>query len=222
MKEHSKGRLSARTRRALAGLLGAVGLVGAGFAVWHGLSRGGDEAASLTSGGGVIGGGSLYQLDSVWTTQEGKPLRLAELRGRPRVLSMIFTRCPSACPTLVKEMQALERKLPEDVRERTGFVLVSIDPDHDTPQVLRDYAHKMGISTARWTLVRGSAEDVRELSATLGFSYGKGEGADIAHSKLITVLNSGGEIVHQQMGVVNDPARLVAAVGAAERPPAGG
>jgi len=210
----------AGSRRLLVLLLAAFGLTGAGAAALL-VTRSRAQPAELAADA-PISGSSLYQLEAEWTTADAKPLRLRDLRGRPRVVSMIFTRCPSACPTLVKEMQALERKLPEAVRERTGFVLISIDPDHDTPEVLRAYGQKMGLDKDRWTLLRGSAEDVRELAATLGFSYGKGEGADIAHSKLITVLNGRGEIVHQQLGVVNDPERLAAAVDAAERAPTGG
>jgi protein SCO1/2 len=159
-----------------------------------------------------VSSASLYQLGSQWTTDGNQKIRLRALQGRVQVLAMIFTRCPSACPTLVKEIKSLAARLPREAATSAHFVLVSIDPDFDTPEALARYREKMDLDVASWTLLRGEAEDVRELAAVLGVSYGKSDGMEIAHSKLITVLESGGQIVHQQTGVQPDPDRIVAAI----------
>jgi protein SCO1/2 len=151
---------------------------------------------------------SLFQLEQTWTTDSGQRFRLSELRGTVVVVAMIFTRCPSVCPTLVKELQALDRRLPAQLRAHTRFALLSIDPEHDTPPALAAYRAKMGLDPQRWLLLRGSADDVRDVSASLGVSYGRGEGAAPAHSRRVTVLNAEGEIIHQQAGVVADPEKL--------------
>jgi protein SCO1/2 len=138
---------------------------------------------------------------------------LSELRGNFQVLALIFTRCPSVCPTLVHELSALERGMPSAVRDATRFALVSIDPAHDTPAVLHAYRAKLGLSPDQFQLLRGEPDSVRELSALLGFSYSSADdGMPLAHSKLVTVLNREGEIIHQQESVSADSQKIVDAI----------
>jgi protein SCO1 len=154
---------------------------------------------------------SLYQFESVFTTDDGRTVHLADLRGHFQILALIFTRCPRACPTLVKQLQALERALPAKQREATRFALVTIDPEHDTPQVLREYRTRMGLGE-HWTLLNGAAESVRELAASIGFAYRTSEDAAPVHSKLVTVLDPQGAVVHQQVGLENDRQTLIDAL----------
>jgi protein SCO1/2 len=158
-------------------------------------------------------GPSIHRLRSRWTTDEGRSLHLAELRGEIRVLALIFTSCPRACPTLVNELKALERRLPDG---SARFVLVSIDPERDTVEALRAFRKRMGLGE-RWTLLRGRAEDVRELAAVLGFGYGADETAQLVHSKQVTVLDRSGELLHQEPDLGRDPERTLAAVRAGTR-----
>ena len=67
----------------------------------------------------------------------------------------------------------------------------------------------------RWTLLRGKAEDVRELAATVGFGYGTDETAQLVHSKVVTVLGRGGEVLHQEQDVGRDPERVLGVLHAA-------
>jgi len=158
---------------------------------------------------------SIYALGSRWTNDEGRSVRLIDLAGSVRVLAMMFTSCPSVCPTFVRELVALDRGLPPGLRARTRYTLVSIDPERDTPAVLHRYRETMGLSGERWTLLRGDASDVRELAQVVGVAYAKTEGSDIAHTRLVTVLDASGEVVHQQAGVLEDRERLIAGIGRA-------
>jgi protein SCO1/2 len=157
-------------------------------------------------------GPSLHGLRSVWTTDDGRSIRFSELRDRIRILALIFTSCPRACPTLVKQLQELERRLAD---EKVEFVLVSIDPERDTIDVLKDYRRRMKLGD-RWTLLRGSAEDVRELAAVLGFGYGTDDTSQLVHSKQVTVLGPLGELLHQQPDL-SDPDRALDAIRGATR-----
>jgi protein SCO1/2 len=170
----------------------------------------GEKPAASAAVTGPLGERSLYRLDAPFQTDSARPFRLAELRGSFQVLALVFTRCPSVCPTLVHELQALERSMPREVSEATHFTLVSIDPDHDTPAALQAYRSKLGLSQEHWQLLRGEADSVRDLSALLGFSYSSGaSGAPLAHSKLVTVLNRDGEIIHQQATVSADSQKII-------------
>lgn len=151
---------------------------------------------------------SLFQLATRWTSADDAQVTLADQRGKFQVLALVFTRCPSICPTLVKDLQRVEQGLPAEARDRTKFVLVSIDPEHDTPEALRAYRAKMGLDPEHWLLLHGSADEVRELSATLGASYGAGPGQALTHSRLITLLGPSGEILHQRVGL-GEPGTLL-------------
>ena len=169
-------------------------------------------AATAVQADPSLSGASLYQLDSEWTTDQGARVRLKSLAGSSEVLAMVFTRCPSVCPTLVHDLKMLDASLPKRDRAATKYVLVTIDPAHDTPQELHAYRSRMGLDPERWTLLRGDDADTQELAAVLGFAYGKSASGSIAHSSLVTVLDKGGVIVHQQTGIGADPARTIAAI----------
>jgi protein SCO1 len=143
---------------------------------------------------------SVYLLDSVWSTDAGRNVRLEQLRGHYQVLAFIFTRCGSACPMLVKDLQRQVAQMPEAVRARSRLLLVTIDPEHDTQQVLRHYRRKMSLRESDWTLLRGREADVRELAAVVGFKYRRGDNDMFVHSDLITLLDPDGEIVMQHQG----------------------
>jgi protein SCO1/2 len=160
----------------------------------------------------ALPGTSVYQISSTWTTDAGNPFKLAALRGRPQVVAMFFTSCQNACPITVTDMKRIEAALPEAVRARVGFTLVSFDPARDTTAALRAYRLQRNLDPARWTLLRGEPADVTELAARVGMKYRNGARGQFSHSNIITVLNSDGEIVHQQVGLNQSIEETVATV----------
>ena len=82
---------------------------------------------------------SLYQVDSVWISDVGRNIPLGVLRGRPQVMALFFTHCEFACPLIVHDLKSIQDALPARVRDQVDFVLVSLDPDRDTPEVLAAY-----------------------------------------------------------------------------------
>ena len=155
---------------------------------------------------------SLYQLDSVWTSDVGREVKLGVLRGRPQVVAMFFAQCEYACPIIVENMRALERALPAALRERADFLLVTFDTERDTPEVLHAYRKKTKLGTAHWTLLRGRGDDVRELAALLGINYRRDARGQFSHSNVITVLNAEGEVVFQQAGLNKDSRETISAI----------
>ncbi len=147
---------------------------------------------------------SIYQLDSTWTNDSGADFKLDSLRGRPQVVTMFFANCAYACPLLVSQMKQIEAALPEPVRNKVGFVLVSFDTERDTPAALHAYRLQHDLSRQRWTLLRGTPDDVLNLAALLNVKFKKDAQGQFLHSNVITLLNAEGEIVYQQLGL-NSP-----------------
>ncbi len=152
---------------------------------------------------------SLYQLDSTWTNDIGAPVKLACLRGRPQVVVMFFANCAYACPLLVYQMKQIEAALPEVLRDKVGFTLVSFDSERDTAAALHSYRLQQTLAAERWTLLRGGADDVRELAALLNVRFKKDAQGQFMHSNVITLLNAEGEMVCQQLGLGADHDEII-------------
>jgi protein SCO1/2 len=126
--------------------------------------------------------------------QEGRPFGSDELWGQVYVANFFFTTCTSICPPLMRSMKSLQERLGRTDVKGIRLVSISVDPERDTPERLRTYAKQLGIDPARWTLLAGESDRLRELLEG-GFKVPLGEppaaGAsviDIAHSgKLVLV-----------------------------------
>jgi protein SCO1/2 len=152
---------------------------------------------------------SIYRISAVWTSDVGRQIKLEVLRGRPQVVALFFTNCEHSCPLIVADMKAIEKALPRTVRDKVDFLLVSIDPDRDTPEALHAFREKHGLTTERWTLLRGTAEDTKELATMFGFNFQPGSPTQFAHSLLVSIVNPTGEIIYQQAGVNLPPKEAV-------------
>ena len=162
---------------------------------------------------------SIYRLQGSWTQDDGKPLRLDELRGEPQVLTLFYTTCTGSCPITVKALQMFSEAEKSAGKARLRFVLITVDPEQDTLAVLRKYRRTMHLEKAAWRLLRGKEADVRKLAALLGFNYEQIDSREFMHSNLITVLDARGQIVHQQSGVAGDFEALRAAIQRAPETP---
>jgi protein SCO1 len=70
--------------------------------------------------------------------QNGKPVSDADMKGRPFLVFFGFTHCPDICPTTLFEMSQIMRALGPDA-DRTGALFITVDPERDTPAVMKDY-----------------------------------------------------------------------------------
>ena len=154
---------------------------------------------------------SLYQSDGTFTDDSGKSFALSSLRGRPVVLNMFFASCGYACPLTVTDLLSIQGRLSAEQRSKTIFVLVSFDVTRDTTAALAQYRAQRGLD-AQWILLRGDNDSVRELAALLGVKYKQEADGSFAHSNLVTILNSEGEIVHQRTGLQGGLAEATAAL----------
>lgn len=70
--------------------------------------------------------------------QNGKAVTDAEMKGKPFLVFFGFTHCPDICPTTLFDMSQLMKELGPDA-DRTGALFITVDPDRDTPKVMKDY-----------------------------------------------------------------------------------
>ncbi len=155
---------------------------------------------------------SIFNLTSKWNTEEGKTIQLEDLKGKTLVVIMIYTTCKAACPRLVADMRHIEAKIPKKNLKDLSFVLVSIDPETDTPEHLKAFAIENYLDGEQWTFLQGTTNSVREFANVLAVKYKQISPIDFSHSNIISVFNSGGELVHQQEGLGVDNKETVSKI----------
>ena len=146
-----------------------------------------------------LSGESVYNLTSNWTSQKEEKFQLSHFRNKTVLAAMVFTHCESACPRLVADMKRLESSLTETELQKISFLLISMDPERDTPSRFREFAsiHKLNDN---WTLVSSSQDATTEIANVLGVRVKKLEDGGFDHSNVIFVLDKNGVIVNQQNG----------------------
>ena len=154
-----------------------------------------------------LSGSSIYNLDSIWTSQDGASSPLSALRGKPVVAAMAYTTCKDMCPAIIADMLWIEKHLPPGAKVR--LALFSFDSVLDTPERLKRYADDHGLEPGRWTLFHGDEDAVRELAAALGVRYRPDGKGGFDHATVISLLDADGTIVFQQKGNRGSPQELV-------------
>ncbi len=158
---------------------------------------------------------SIYNLPEVWTTQNGDDIALKELKGNVLVVVMIYTSCKTACPILIKDMREIRKQVDTQIPKTAKgvkYLLVSIDPETDTPEHLKAFAKENNMDDDQWLFLRSNEEQTREFAAVLAVNYKQISPVDFSHSNIISVFNKKGELVSQQEGLGIDYEKTVSEV----------
>jgi protein SCO1/2 len=148
--------------------------------------------------------------------QDGKPTSLHAFEGRTVVLHFIFTHCLAACHLQVKSLRAVRETFPADLRSRIQFVSVSLDPEHDTPDVLRQYAVANGIADADWRFVTASPDVIERLTRLFSVRREPVADGQINHTLAVFLFDASGRLIQRYADPV-DPARLAREISAVDR-----
>ncbi len=158
-----------------------------------------DRGAALDISQGAIG---RQLADFTLRDTTGQPFEISQLRGKPLVVSMIYTSCHHVCPTITRNLHdkidIAQEALGEDA---FNVVTVGFDWRVDTPDRMREFESRLGITdVANWHFLATEAGVVDELSDNLGFLfYPSAKGFD--HLAQATVVDADGKIYRQVYGV---------------------
>jgi sulfatase modifying factor 1 len=153
---------------------------------------------------------TIYDLPGEWRTQDDQPLKLDQLRGKPRIVTMGFTSCKFACPRIIGDMKRIEAELGADA-DKAGLVFFSFDTAADNPAQMKKAAGEQKLDLGRWTFAISDEETIRQLAVALQFKFATVEGF-LTHSNLIAVLDADGNIVHREETLGADIGPAVEAV----------
>ena len=143
------------------------------------------------------------------TTQDGGRLTLKELRGKVVAVTFIYAGCADTCPLLTAKLATLASRLGADFGSRVRFVAISVDPERDTPDILKHYAQRHGAEGGGWAFLTGGAADVREVARKYGVYFKKTERGDVDHTFLTSLIDQRGVLRVQYMGVRFDPEEML-------------
>jgi protein SCO1 len=145
--------------------------------------------------------------DFALVNQDGKPIHFSQFRGKPLLLTFIYTRCPfpDYCPRLSSNFEQVLHQLQQDPKafEKSQLLSISIDPENDTPKALRGYGEGY---TARsdpqfkhWQFASGSPDNVRKVADFFGLAYNSKDG-QIVHGLNTVLIGSDGKVLKVYSG----------------------
>jgi protein SCO1/2 len=156
-----------------------------------------DADAALAVSQAAVG----RELDG-WVLQDstGAAVDLSGYRGKPLLISMIFTSCYHVCPAITRHLDAAVGKARDAVGEESfEVVTVGFDTAVDTPEAMRQFARRQGVDDARWAFLSGSEQTVSGLVENIGFVFFPSpRGFD--HINQVTVVDGEGRIYRQVYG----------------------
>src|SRR5258708_5168509 len=139
------------------------------------------------------------------TSQDGAQISLTNLRGKVVAVTFIFTRCTATCPVLTPMMSLVQDRLGRDFSSKIVFASITVDPEHDTPEMLPLYAQMYGADVAGWSFLTGPPPVIVDLTRRYGVFAAKNANGDVEHSLLTSIVDQRGILRVQYLGVRFDP-----------------
>jgi protein SCO1 len=139
------------------------------------------------------------------TSQDGAQISLAGLRGKVVAVTFIFTLCAATCPVLTPMMSLVQSQLGPDFDNKVVFASITVDPERDTPEMLKLYAQMYGADVAGWSFLTGPPPIIQDLTRRYGVFASKNANGDIEHSFLTSIVDRRGILRVQYLGVRFDP-----------------
>jgi protein SCO1 len=131
-----------------------------------------------------------------------------ELRGKVVAITFIFASCTDTCPLLTAKMAGIQDRLGPAFGSQVFFLSITVDPERDTPVVLKRYvdAHT---NTAGWAFLTGSPAEIREVARLYGIYYKKRPRGDVDHTFLTSLVDQSGIFSVQYIGVRFNPDEML-------------
>lgn len=158
-----------------------------------------DEKAALEKSQAAVGN---IVSDIALVNRRGDPVRLANYRGKPMLVSFMYTGCFEVCPTTTKNLQkAIEGLVSRVGADKFTVISIGFNQPFDSPEAMKSFAIQNGIRLPNWDFLSPAPALVPELTREFGFSYIQTL-AGFDHINQVTLVDSRGQIVRQIYGQV--------------------
>jgi protein SCO1/2 len=146
--------------------------------------------------------------DFALTSQDGADVTLGSLRGKVVAVAFIYASCPDVCPMLTDKMARVQDALGADFGARVAFLSITTDPEHDTPEVLKEYAEAFDADLAGWSFLTGKPAAVLDVAHRYGVAVAKAADGQVDHTLLTTLIDRQGIMRVQYLGYRFDEAEF--------------
>jgi len=156
---------------------------------------------TVTRGGGAFREVGEQLPDFALYDQSGEVVQAGRFRGSQIALNFIFTRCPDAnmCPASTMKMMQLQQTAKEAGISNFQIISITLDPEYDTPGILRQYADERGIDTSNFSFLTGPERAIKDLMAQLGVLAFQ-DGPLLSHTLATVLIDENGKIIHRVDG----------------------
>ena len=161
--------------------------------------------------------------DFVLRGQDGAKVALSQFRGKAVAVTFIFASCSATCPILTAKMAGVQTDLGSDFGTKIAFLSITVDPEHDTPDVLQRYAQGFGANPVGWKFLTGSPVAIQDIAHRYGVFAAKSSDRELDHTNLTSLVDPRGMLRVQYLGVRFDPDEFRRdLLGLVEKPDRGG
>lgn len=153
-------------------------------------------AVLLSAAPPVPAAANAFTLETTWRAEDGTERTLSSLKGQKFILAFVYTSCPSTCPLTTAKLKRLDKTLTAK-KKQLPIVVLSLDPEHDTPEAVRAYRERYTLTEAKnWSVWVGADESVRKLTMLLDFRYSKNpESKEIMHDNTLYLISETGAVL---------------------------
>lgn len=126
------------------------------------------------------------------TNQDGKIVTNEDLKGKVVLFNFIYTSCKESCPIMTHKFMDIEKAMKDEIKKGLTLISITMDPEHDTPEVLKKHATSINADPAHWSFLTGEKTEVDKVLKGFRFFYQKNEDGSFGHSNAIVMLDRRG------------------------------
>jgi len=151
-----------------------------------------DIQTAQSSDSNLLPSDSVYHLQVAVEDQSGNIAGLDRYKGQPVLVTMFYATCPHVCPMLISTIKMTESMLSAEERAQLRIIAISIDPEQDTPEKLRELMEAHSVDASRWSMVRPEPGDLRTIAGVFGIKYKRLPDGEFNHNTRIILLDREG------------------------------
>lgn len=127
------------------------------------------------------------------TDQNGKKVSDKDMLGKVYLVEFFYSRCPTICPIMNSNMKYIDQQINNP---NFGIISISIDPTHDTPEILKNHAQMIGAKSANWHFLTGNRDYIGKIADQFNIYVGnkEDEAESLNHSGMIALVDQNGNI----------------------------
>jgi len=142
--------------------------------------------------------------------QNGNRVSLASFKGKPVLIDFVYTSCPGPCSVLTSKLVSVAQDLGPRLGKQVQMISITLDPERDSPKVLKEYAWRLGANRPGWLFLTGTPQEIDQVLAPFKVRRMKEADGSVTHMETLFLLGPDGRQRRIYNGVEVKPAVMSA------------